>query len=236
MTRYFKTAEGPNEFAENLDRSNSGFEQTESDYVFEQAGDALVIAEAHWRPREHAVKFEQRHGPEFQAEPAGVYVMSTPHHILLAHLRERLPAPGGGAAVEEQDSEAPAGGDARPEAEWMLGRVLDAGGTEIVERLKEQEAQIASAECSQPEIGRLVAAYYVPLLLTALALSDEEFDAEYPGEGNASAKQRAELADVIQSHAQVCPRCSLKASSDWEWDEHVDHVFDGHGRRFRLRV
>jgi hypothetical protein len=238
MKRYSEKTNSPGEPADNSGRTR--FEENGSDYSLEQVGDGFAAGEAHRRQRGHAVGVARRHEPELQAEPVGVYMMSTPLYLHLAHLCERLSPLGGGSTVGEQGSESLPFDGAQPEAERMLGKVLAAGGTGIVERLKEQEAKIAAAPCEQPEIWRMVEAYYVPLLLDALALSDEEFDAEYPGEGRVPAKQRAELAEAIERHAQGCPRCSLKVSSDREWDDYVENVAekaaDRDGRRFRVRV
>ncbi|MET0623907.1 MAG: hypothetical protein ABW250_13060 [Pyrinomonadaceae bacterium] len=127
----------------------------------------------------------------------------------------------------KQNKLAPADGT-RPDIEGMQQAILKAGGTQIVERLEAMDAETAAAKCTQPEeIGRLIESSYVPLLLTALEeLSDEEFASEYPNERQATAAQRTELAKVIKSHSLECPRCRLKAMSDWEWEKHVNGIAD----------
>lgn len=235
MKRYSDTKR-PGKPANTVKLTGLGLELTGLGFVLEQGGGEIVV-EAQRRPPAHDGAFTRRHEPEFQAEPGGVYMMSTPNHIYLEHLRERMPAPGGGPSAGGCDVEDLTGDGARPEVERMLGRVLDDGGGGIVERLKDYEAKMASSPlCERPEIGRLVESYYVPLLLSALALDDREFDAEYPGDGPVSSEQRAELAEAIRRHSQECLRCSLKIASDREWEEHVNKAIDRESRRFRMRV
>lgn len=141
--------------------------------------------------------------------------------------RPVVAAAGNGQAAAPAMEEGPTPADGtRPEVEGMLQTILNDGGEQIVERLKAMDAEAAAAECTQPEIGRLIENYYVPLLMSALELDDEEFNAEYPGERQATAAQRAELAEVLEEHWRGCPRCLPKASGDWEWDKHVNEVAD----------
>lgn len=244
MKRYSNVTKRLSQGAENFRKKGAGCEANGRDYAPELVGGVIVVVGAALLrgPGTCAVEPARRHGPDHQAETAGVGMMNTPNHVFLAHLRERLPALGGVPALGERRPPPKTDDGARPEVERMLGKILDVGGGEIVEWLKEQEAKIAaSPPCEQPEIGKLVATYYLPLLLDALALDDAEFNAEYPGEGTISAKQRAELAREIERHSPGCPRCSLKASSDKRWGEYVDQVAerkaaDGDSHRFRLRV
>lgn len=169
-------------------------------------------------------------GAEFQGADRGQADARRPHHLQLEELRERVPP-----ARNGQANGRPGAGE-RPEVEELVRTVLEVGGREIVERLEAREAEIAAAECNQPELGRLVEAYHVPLLLTALALDDAEFDVEYPGKNPVTSEQRAELAEAIRQHAWKCPRCSLKFVCDQEWDEHVNKVLARSFRRFQMRV
>ncbi|HEX8146539.1 MAG TPA: hypothetical protein VF591_04970 [Pyrinomonadaceae bacterium] len=107
----------------------------------------------------------------------------------------------------------------------MLEKVLAAGGREVLDRLREQDLEIeAAAACTRPEIGRLVEAHYVPLLLSILALSDQRFDAEYAGEGRVPLEIRKALSEAIVAHSQECPRCGIKYASDFEWDAHLEEI------------
>ncbi|HEX7314755.1 MAG TPA: hypothetical protein VF297_12590 [Pyrinomonadaceae bacterium] len=168
---------------------------------------------------ERAGDFTRRYEPGARQEDFGDYQTATPQQLLLDRLRDKRPQGGAQSEVNE-----------------MLEMVLKAGGSEIVQRMKELDAEIAAEVCSQPEVGEVIEAFYVPLLQSALALSDEEFDAEYPGEGRVDAAQRAELADAIDAHAYDCPRCMLKASSDWEWYHHVEGVPSADAEKHRFQV
>ncbi|HEX8474628.1 MAG TPA: hypothetical protein VF666_11385 [Pyrinomonadaceae bacterium] len=153
--------------------------------------------------------------------------------------RSESPSDAGARTVEqpqEQASEVATDGSEQPEIQRVLENILAHDGGEVVEQLKEQEAKIAAAECDQPEIGRLIDALYVPLLLSILELSDEQFAAEYPGGSPVSLEQRSALAEAILSHQGGCPRCSLKFSSDMQWEEHVKMVFSKTKRVPRLYV
>lgn len=219
---------------EDEETKDAEVEETPRSYAFEQVSDHQGEHHA-YKP---AVEFELRHESDIQAEPVGGYLVTTPYHLLTAQLRKRMHVVSRDVVkpVEERRPAVMTGDGTRPEVERMLGKVLEAGDRGIVERLKKQEAEIAAAACTQPEIGEMVAAYYVPLLLSALALDDGEFDAEYPGEGRIYSKQRAELAEVIQRHSQDCRRCSLKVKSDREWDEHVEKVSARDRYRFQIKV
>lgn len=239
MERYVGMTEKTEEASEDKDRASAELEEVARSYVFTGLSVSLDAEAGETLPYVTAAASAPRHEPGVHAEVVGGYIAGLPHHLVIGRLRERVPDTGGRHAVgsaEEPDPEAPVGDGERPEVEALVDKLLATGGKEIVKRLKEQEAEIAKAECRQPEFGKLVEAYHVPLLLAALALGDEEFDAEYPGDAPVSFEQRAELAETLLRHSQDCPRCSLKVSSDREWEEHVNEVFSLDGRRFRLRV
>ena len=191
-----------------------------------------------------SISGQVQHGSETEIESFCSHVMTTACTVLIDKVRAKSWAEGDGRTVEqlqEQDSKVETADEARPEVSRMLEKILAVGGTQIVKRLAEHDANIKAAVCTKPEIGSLVDAHYVPLLLSALALDDAEFDAEYPGGSQVSSEQRKALAGAIQEHCkdekdEGCPRCSLKFSRDMEWDEHVDEVFSKSKHRRRLYV
>jgi len=127
------------------------------------------------------------------------------------------------AARAKEQTLKPADGT-RPEVKGVLQTLLEAGDEEIIKRLKAMEAAMAAAECTQPEIGRLIENYYVPLLMSVLELDDEEFEAEYPDEKQVTPAQRADFAEIIDRHSLECRRCQIKAASDYAWDEHFNEI------------
>jgi hypothetical protein len=223
MTRYFKVTGNP---ADGVRRSE--FEKNALDSALEQVSGRIAPADADLLAYEPAVELARRGEAEVEAEPAGVYVTGAAHRLHMDSLRGRLHASGDALARPRPDEDGDSGtavaGRERPEVERMLETVLDAGDRKIVERLKELDAEIAKAACTGAEVGELIEAYYIPLLLSALALSDEGFDAEYPGEGRVTSEERGELIDAILGHVQDCPRCELKYLSDMEWDAYLEKV------------
>jgi DNA-directed RNA polymerase specialized sigma24 family protein len=224
MERDFTLAENKQEEAK---RKEKFYE-----YAFAQTGNSQMDEEVMQHVFNSMIERERRGGAETEIEIPGSYVMSTVHQLLIDRLRGKSMA----ERLQEQESKVETADGAQPEIESMLEKILAVGGKQIVERIQEQESKIAAADCAQPEIGRLIDAHYVPLLLSALALSDEEFDAEYPGESHVSSAQRQALAEAIREHSQDCPRCSIKFSSDIEWDEHVNGVFSKAKRHPRIYV
>lgn len=230
MKRYFKVTGNPADGVR-----GSEFEKNALDSAIEQVGGRLAPADADRLPYDPAAELARRGESEVEAELAGGYVTGVPHRMLIDSLCGRLHGAGVTLARPHEDSAAVVVEPERPEVEGMLEKVLDAGDREIVERLKEMDSKIEKAACTGAEVGALIEAYYVPLLLSALALSDEEFDAEYPGEGRVTPEERGELIDAILGHVQDCPRCELKYLSDMEWDAYLEKVRKPKSRR-RMRI
>ena len=196
-------------------------------YALTQTSD-VQINEVVQHAFDSMIEHARQDGSEAEIENHGNYVADTVHHLFMNESLRKSLGVGNQQIVkqlQEQEAKIVAADCTQPQTRSLLEKILGTGDREIVERLQEQEAKIAAADCTQAQFGRLVDAYYVPLLLSALALSDEEFDAEYPGENHVSSEQRQELAQAIQEHSKDCPRCSIKFSSDMEWDEHVNRVF-----------
>ncbi|HEV7891707.1 MAG TPA: hypothetical protein VGP08_13785 [Pyrinomonadaceae bacterium] len=218
MTRYSDTPEEPSGSA---DGPIAEFDGNGRDPVAEQLSGRIVDGDARRIAREHPVEFS--HDPNAVAEPAVANVMFLPHQLIIMRVDERLAAAEGVQALALVESPAVAVARERPEVEGMLKKVVAAGGRQIIDRMKEYDAKIAAVECAGPEnLGRLFKAYYVPVLLSALSLDDEEFDTEYPGESILTSEERGELLDAILGHAEDCRRCGLKYSSDMEWDSYVE--------------
>ena len=244
MKRNFRMTEKIKEAAENNERARVEVERNASDRALEQVSRHLASREI--EPPyacEPTSGFTRQAESELQAGPSGGFEIGSHYHrALIGRLHERLPAfrlrRPRAEPIEEQGTTNSSAEGAQSEVERMLKKVLDADGGEIAEWLKEQEAEIAAATCTEPEIGGIIEAFYIPLLLSTLALDDEEFNTEYPGERRVSSEQRAEFADAILQHSQDCPRCSLKATSDWRWDEHIDKlsVRNRNRRRVPIRV
>lgn len=225
MKRFLSTAGRPARPANGINRRGVKVSQNAHNSNLEKA-DGL----------EHTVNFMLRHASVAQGEDFGGLASTTPQRLEIDRRRERSPA---AANVRETTRAAepngPGADGAQAEVKRMAQAVLKAGGEEIVGRLKEADAQAAAEKCTRPEIGGLIEAYYVPLLLSALELSDKEFEAEYPGEGRVTAAQRAALAEAIDAHAYDCPRCLIKASGDWEWYHHVHEVSARNGESHRYK-
>lgn len=211
---------------------------TQESYAFARTDDTRIAEAAAHRAFEPITEQARQHGLETEAEHQGGQRLVTVRMMLMDRLHEKLLAVGGGTQTpgrfREQAANSPSCNGNLPEIEGMLREVLTTGGSQIVERLKEYEAQIAAASCMQPEIGEWIDAHYVPLLLCALALDDEDFDAEYPGATQVSSEDRAALAAAIREHAESCPRCSLKIASDDDWNSYVNGVFGKSPHRLRI--
>jgi hypothetical protein len=217
---------------EGVERRTDGYH-----YAFAQTDDPCVaeaVAQCVFEPISEQAR---QHVAEIEAEHHGGHLLLAADMVRMNRLHEKLPIIRGAHPLERfkgHDAERPPDGGSQTDIEGMLKRVLTAGGNQIIERLKEYDKQIAAEHCPQPEIGKWVKAHYVPLLLSALELDDEEFDAEYPGANCVSSEDRAALAETIKAHAEDCPRCSLKIASDNEWDEYVNGAFGKAKRRLRI--
>jgi hypothetical protein len=174
-----------------------------SSAILEQTGNYSVAEAVELHLHKLGIEGARQHDPNTGEAGLGSYASFTPQQLRNFNKSGGALA-GPAAAIEE-----------------VLQTVREAGGEQLIERLKELDANMAAVECPQPEIGRLIDSFYVPFLLSALELSDEEFDAEYPGEKRVTAAQRKVLAEIIERHSLECPRCLLKASSDWEWDAYI---------------
>ena len=227
MNRDFAAASEREALSEPIKRTIGTFQVRARNSTLEQAGHLSAAREVEQHVHElgsaGARQLDTHTGEEF----FGSQTRMTLQQLYLNHQCEREMATSKGLIAARENEQSPTTVDGRrPEVEDMLQTLLQSGGEQLVNRLKETDAELAAAECTQPEIGRLIESYYVPLLQSALELSDEEFNAEYPGEGQVTAAERAELAKAIDRHSLKCRRCRLKASSDWEWDEHVDKIAD----------
>lgn len=172
----------------------------------------------------------RRHEPEGGAEGLGGPVGHTSHDAPSGQAGGEPTGAHGAERPAEERPAAEAADSVPPELRRLFERMLAEGGGPVVERLQQRDEEMAAATCTQPELGRMIEAHYVPLLLSILELSDEEFDAEFPGEGRVSSEHRAALAAAVRRHASSCPRCSLKCRSNMELDEHLDEVFRAAGR------
>lgn len=215
MSRYFKLS---GKTLESNGKAGAEFEEDARDSALHQVSTHVAAGGVGLRGYEPAVEFASGHEADARANPAYDFAGMASQLLVIGRFMEKAAEHAGGNGAANADFIV-----ARPEVESVFGEVLDAaGGEEIVKRLKEYDEKIAAAECTSPAIGRLVGAYYVPFLLSALALSDDEFDAEYPGEGRVGSEERGALLDAILGHAEECTRCDLKYWSDMEWDAYLE--------------
>lgn len=197
--------------------------------VLKTAGNSSVVRDVDSLRRNPSGKVTRQRHSAIGEGPSGSRARVTPEQRGSYGQRESPLATGKGQAVARLKENRPVpADDTRPDIEVMQQAILKAGGTQIVERLATMDAETAAATCTQPEqVGKLIENSYVPLLLSALEeLSDEEYASEFISERQATAAQRRELAKVIKSHSLECPRCRLKATSDWEWEKHVNGIAD----------
>lgn len=229
MKRDFTMSENTQESTETIEREVAERRKESYSYAFVHAVDPHMDEEIGQRVFAPISEQVRQRGTETKFELSEGCLRVADYDSLKDRLREKLAAAGIAQIIEPfkapDEKSPPSGSSSRPEVENMLEKILAVGGSQIVDRLKEYAAKIEAADCTQHEIGSWVNAHYVPLLLSALALDDEDFDAEYPGERSVSAEEREALAEAIQAHAGDCPRCALKVASDNEWDEYVNGVF-----------
>lgn len=106
----------------------------------------------------------------------------------------------------------------------VIAEMLLLGSPELEDRLEAQAEELLEKECIVPAIGRLVDAYDIKLLFSALALKDEDFAIKFPGIAHAALLERHKLINTIEAHFERCTHCYLKRGYDLELDTGIKNI------------
>jgi hypothetical protein len=116
----------------------------------------------------------------------------------------------------------------------MAGLVRQAN-PDLETRLTYQAEALRETPCIDPSVGRWVDANGVPLLLSALALDDEDFAERYPAMAHLGGPERQRLAAKLEAHFDQCPHCSLKRGYDLESEARIEQTCR-QNKDFLLRI
>lgn len=92
-------------------------------------------------------------------------------------------------------------------------------------RLEYQAEALRDAKCTEPLLGRWIETNHVQYLLSAFALSDDDFAENFPKMAHVNEHQRKRIIKAFEDHFENCRRCSLKRGYDLELDSRIERVF-----------
>lgn len=95
-------------------------------------------------------------------------------------------------------------------------------------RLREQEEKLKRRICTNPEIGKLLEEFEMPILLEILNSSDEYYFENFPEKKSFIQSKRQAFGEEVRQHGESCPRCSLKIAFDAQWEGEIEETISSH--------